>query len=57
MARDPLIFLCHFVKEGPLTLTKNGPIDFAHSWAIYMKKSNEIYGEEKKGESFTFLAP
>jgi hypothetical protein len=26
------------VKEGPLT--KNGPIDFAQSWAIHMKKSN-----------------
>jgi hypothetical protein len=26
------------LKEGPLT--KNGPIDFAHSWAIHMKKSN-----------------
>jgi hypothetical protein len=25
-------------KEGPLT--KNGPIDFAQSWAIHMKKSN-----------------
>jgi len=27
----------HF-KEGPLT--KNGPIDFAQSWAIHMKKFN-----------------
>jgi hypothetical protein len=27
-----------FIKEGPLT--KNGPIDFAQSWAIHMKKSN-----------------
>jgi hypothetical protein len=26
------------LKEGPLT--KNGPIDFAQSWAIHMKKSN-----------------
>jgi hypothetical protein len=26
------------LKEGPLT--KNGPIDFAQSWAILMKKSN-----------------
>jgi len=25
-------------KRGPLT--KNGPIDFAQSWAIYLKKSN-----------------
>jgi hypothetical protein len=25
-------------KEGPLT--KNGPIDFAQSWEIHMKKSN-----------------
>ena len=25
-------------KEGPLT--KNGPIDFAQSWALYLKKSN-----------------
>ena len=25
-------------KEGPLT--KNGLIDFAQSWAIFMKKSN-----------------
>jgi hypothetical protein len=30
---------CNFsYKEGPLT--KNGPINFAQSWAIYMKKSN-----------------
>jgi hypothetical protein len=27
-----------FLKEGPLT--KNGPIDFAQSWAIHTKKSN-----------------
>jgi hypothetical protein len=27
-----------YFKEGPLT--KNGPIDFAQSWAIHMKKSN-----------------
>jgi hypothetical protein len=27
-----------YIKEGPLT--KNGPIDFAQSWAIHMKKSN-----------------
>jgi hypothetical protein len=26
------------LKEGPLT--KNGPIDFAQSWAIHVKKSN-----------------
>jgi len=26
------------IKEGPLT--KNGPIDFAQSWTIYLKKSN-----------------
>jgi hypothetical protein len=44
-------------KFKELTLTKNGPIDFAQSWAIHMKKSNSIYGEEKKGGSFTFLGP
>jgi hypothetical protein len=44
-----------FFKEGPLT--KNGPIDFAQIWAIHMKKSNYIYGEEKKWGSFTFLGP
>jgi len=43
------------LKEGPLT--KNGPIDFAQSWAIHMKISNLIYGEEKKGGSFAFLGP
>jgi hypothetical protein len=33
------LFIFHqLIKEGPLT--KNGPIDFAQSWAIHMKKSN-----------------
>jgi hypothetical protein len=30
--------LCHSVKGG--TIDENGPIDFAQSWAIHMKKSN-----------------
>jgi len=37
----PALFKAHLwqsFKEGPLT--KNGPIDFAQSWAIHMKKSN-----------------
>jgi hypothetical protein len=42
-------------KEGPLT--KNCPIDFAQSWAVYLKKYNWIYGEEKNGNSVTFLGP
>jgi hypothetical protein len=40
-------------KEGPLT--KNCPIDFVQNWAIYLKKSYYINGEEKKGG--TFLGP
>jgi hypothetical protein len=36
IAKEPMKIL--IVKEGPLT--KNGPIDFAQSWAIHMKKSN-----------------
>jgi hypothetical protein len=48
-------FLISAFRKGPLT--KNGPIDFAQSWAIHMKKSNKIYGGEKKGGSFTFLGP
>jgi hypothetical protein len=43
------------IKEGPLT--KNVPIDFAQCWVIHMKKSNYIYGEEKKRGSFAFLGP
>jgi hypothetical protein len=41
------------IKEGPVA--KNGPIDFAQNWAIFLNKSNWIYDEEKKGGSFTFL--
>jgi hypothetical protein len=41
------IFFIVTIKEGPLT--KNGPIEFAQSLAIYMKKSNLIYGKEEKG--------
>jgi hypothetical protein len=43
------------IKEGPLT--KNGPVDFAQSWAIYMRKSNYIYGEEKNGGHQAFFGP
>ena len=32
-------------------------LDFVQSLAIYMKKSNQIYGEEKTGGNFTFLSP
>jgi len=34
------------IKEGPLT--KNGPIDFAQSWAIHMKKSKIRYMVKRK---------
>jgi hypothetical protein len=36
-------------------MTKNCPIDFVQRWAIYIKKSNYIYGKEKKWGCFTFL--
>jgi hypothetical protein len=37
-------------------MTKNGPMYFAQSWAVYMTKSNKIYGEEKKGVASHFSA-
>jgi hypothetical protein len=35
-------------------VTKIRPIDFVQSWAIYMKKSNHIYGEGKDGGASHF---
>jgi hypothetical protein len=34
-------------KEGPLT--KNSPIDFAQSWAIYMKNPSRFMVKRKRG--------
>lgn len=39
-------------KEGPMT--KNGSIDLTQSLAIHVKKSNLIYGEEKKRGGLPF---
>jgi hypothetical protein len=41
-------------KEGPLT--KNGPIDFAQSWAIHKKNPIKFMAKRKKGVTRHFWA-
>jgi len=48
------MLLKHNVKEGPLT--KNGPIDFAQSWAIHMKNPIRLMAKRKRGVASHFWA-
>ena len=43
-----------YIKEGPLT--KNGPIDFAQSLAIYMKNPITFMAKRKRGVASHFWA-
>jgi len=38
-------------------MTKNGPIDFAQSWAIYIKNPIRFMAKRKRGVALLFLGP
>jgi hypothetical protein len=55
-----IIHVAVYYLGKKVRMTKNGLNDFNQSWAIDMKKWKlqlEIYGEEKKGASYTLLDP